>query len=153
MAEKSGIQRQEVSTALELLIGKIEDERKRIYSDGANAMKALDADTASKVLDFAKKIGAFQGKVKQLNSDWSALVEEKVSAPQKVQDIVDGDGELFGMRTRKSKTGFTRNVTQPMAAKTNFRSGSRTGRLSSTAKLVTLWFKPSNALENTRCRD
>ena len=41
MAEKSGIQRQEVSTALELLIGKIEDERKRIYSDGANAMKAL----------------------------------------------------------------------------------------------------------------
>lgn len=120
MAEKSGIQRQEVSTALELLIGKIEDERKRIYSDGANAMKALDADTASKVLDFAKKIEAFQGKVKQLNSDWSALVEEKVSAPQKVQDIVDGDGKLFGMRTRKSKTGFTRNVTQPMAAKTNF---------------------------------
>ena len=59
MAEKPGIQRQEVSTALELLIGKIEDERKRIYSDGANAMKALDADTASKVLDFAKKIEAF----------------------------------------------------------------------------------------------
>lgn len=120
MAKNSGIQKQEVSTALELLIGTIEDERKRIYNDGANAMKALDASTASKVLDFAQKIEAFQEKVKQLSSDWAALVDEKVSAPKKVQDIVDGDGKLFGMRTRKAKGGFTRNVTQPMAAKTNF---------------------------------
>ena len=35
MAKNSEFQSQEVSTALELLIGTIEDERKRIYSDGA----------------------------------------------------------------------------------------------------------------------
>ena len=120
MNKKTVFSQQEVSTALELLVSTLEDERVRIYGVGANAMKALDADTALAVIDFAKKLEAFQKKVKLLNRDWSALIDEKIAAPEKVQEIVEGDGKLFGMRTRKSKTGFTRNVTQPMAAKTNF---------------------------------
>ena len=120
MNKKNAFSQQEVSTALELLASTLEDERVRIYGIGANAMKALDAKTALSVIQFARKLEEFQKKVRLLGDDWSALIEEKVSAPQKVQEIVDGDGKLFGMRTRKSKTGFTRNVTQPMAAKTNF---------------------------------
>ena len=120
MNKKNAFAQQEVSTALELLASTLEDERVRIYGIGANAMKALDAKTALSVIQFASKLEEFQKKVRLLGDDWSALIEEKVAAPQKVQEIVDGDGKLFGMRTRKSKTGFTRNVTQPMAAKTNF---------------------------------
>ena len=32
---------------------------------------------------------------------------KKFQLLKKVQEIVDGDGKLFGMRTRKSKAGFT----------------------------------------------
>ena len=120
MDKKNAFSQQEVSIALELLASTLEDERVRIYGIGANALKALDAKTALAVIEFAGKLEEFQKKVRLLGEDWSALIEEKGSAPQKVQEIVDGDGKLFGTRTRKSKTGFTRNVTQPLAAKTNF---------------------------------
>lgn len=120
MPDKKQWQDQEVSVALELLISTLADERKRIYDVGANAMKAQDGDTALAVINFAKKLEGFQEKVKVLSTDWAALIDEKISAPEKVQQIVDGDGKLFGMRTRKSKTGFTRKVEHPIAPKTNF---------------------------------
>lgn len=121
MAEKKQWLNQEVSVALELLISTLADERKRIYDVGANAMKAQDGDTALAVINFAKKLEYFQEKIKVLSSDWTALLDEKTSAPITVQKIVEGDGKLFGMSTRKSKSGFSRNVTYPIAPKTNFK--------------------------------
>ena len=43
--QKNAFSQQKVSTALKLLASTLEDERVRIYGIGANAMKALDADT------------------------------------------------------------------------------------------------------------
>ena len=86
MPDKKQWQDQEVSVALELLISTLADERKRIYDVGANAMKAQDGDTALAVINFAKKLEGFQEKVKTLSNDWSALIDEKISAPEKVQE-------------------------------------------------------------------
>lgn len=120
MIKNKDEQNQEVAVALELLISTLANERKRIYEVGANAMKAQDGDTAQAVINFTRKLEIFQKKVKLLSKDWSRLIEEKVSAPQKVQEIVEGDGKLFGMRTRNSKSGFTLNVSHKKAHKTNF---------------------------------
>lgn len=120
MSKENVMHNQEVSAALDLLISTLDAERNRIYGVGASAMLAKDKKTAQAVIDFAQKIEKFQENVQKLNDDWLTIIAEKISAPEKVQEIVDGEGKLFGMRTRKSKTGFTRNVTQPVAAKTNF---------------------------------
>ena len=120
MPDKKQWQDQEVSVALELLISTLADERKRIYDVGANAMKAQDGDTALAVINFAKKLEGFQEKVKTLSNDWSALIDEKISAPEKVQEIVDGDGKLFGLRTRKASSGHSRTVNSPVAPKSSF---------------------------------
>ena len=120
MSKENVMQNQEVSAALDLLISTLSDERNRIYEIGASAMLAKDKKTAQSVIDFAQKLENFQEKVKALSTDWTALIDEKISAPEKVQEIVDGDGKLFGMRTRKSKSGFSRKVENPIAPKTNF---------------------------------
>ena len=120
MSDQKQWQEQEVSVALELLITTLADERKRIYDVGASAMKAQDGDTALAVINFAKKLEKFQEKVKILSADWGALIAEKISAPEKVQAIVDGEGKLFGMRTRNTPSGFTRKVDHPISPKTNF---------------------------------
>lgn len=120
MSKENVMQNQEVSAALDLLISTLSDERNRIYEIGASAMLAKDKKTAQSVINFAQKLENFQEKVKALSTDWTALIDEKISASEKVQEIVDGDGKLFGMRTRKSKTGFTRKIEHPIAPKTNF---------------------------------
>ena len=120
MNQKNAFSQQEVSTALELLASTLEDERIRIYDIGANAMKALDADTALAVIGFAKKLEAFQAEVKKINSAWGALLKEKAAASPAVQKIVDGEGRLFGLKTRKSASGYSRKVEHPLAPRTNF---------------------------------
>ena len=120
MNKKTVFSQQEVSTALELLVSTLEDERVRIYGVGANAMKALDADTALAVINFAKKLEAFQSEVQKINSAWATLLKEKEAASPAVQKIVDGEGRLFGLKTRKSTSGYSRKVTHPLAPKTNF---------------------------------
>jgi len=120
MNKKTAFSQQEVPAALELLVSTLEDERVRIYGVGANAMKALDADTALAVIDFAKKLEAFQSEVQKINLAWATLLKEKEAASPAVQKIVDGEGHLFGLKTRKSTSGYSRKVTHPLAPKTNF---------------------------------
>jgi|GEM_PF-6017839 len=121
MAEENENSKQEVSTALELLISTLADERKRIYRVGADAMQAQDGDTALAVIGFAKKLEKFQAEVQTLNQNWQVLLDEREAASPAVQKIVDGEGRLFGTKTRKAASGFTRKVDHPIAAKSNFR--------------------------------
>jgi hypothetical protein len=120
MSKENVMQNQEVSAALDLLISTLSDERNRIYDIGASAMLAKDKKTAQAVIDFAQKLEKFQESVQNLNHDWLTIIAEKISAPEKVQAIVDGEGKLFGMRTRNTPSGFTRKVDHPISPETNF---------------------------------
>jgi hypothetical protein len=50
----------DVSAALRLLAESLEEEEKRISKEGAAAMEQRDYDTATAVIDFAKRLLAFQ---------------------------------------------------------------------------------------------
>jgi hypothetical protein len=49
----------DVATALGLLRDSLAEEEQRIRSEGASAMQAGDYDTATSVIDFAKRLLAF----------------------------------------------------------------------------------------------
>lgn len=111
---------QDVSEALGLLKTTLKEERTRIFNAGSKAMNAQDADTARAVLDFVKKLDDFTGEVQNLITTWGLLLTDREAASPAVQDIVTGEGRLFGLKTRKAAKGFSRNVTHPLATKTNF---------------------------------
>ena len=111
---------QEVSAALDLLTSTLKEEKNRIFTAGSKAMEAQDAETAWAVLEFAKKLEGFTGEVQNLIEKWDVLLQERATASPTVQEIVTGEGKLFGMKPRKSAKGFTRNITHPLASKTNF---------------------------------
>ncbi len=111
---------QDVSEALGLLKTILKEERTRIFNAGSKAMNAQDAETARAVLDFVKKLDGFTEEVQKLIATWEVLLTDREAASPAVQDIVTGEGKLFGLKTRKATKGFSRKVTHPLASKTNF---------------------------------
>ena len=112
-------QNTDVKTAFELLAITLDEEQERIFKAGAKAMEQKNVDVAQAVIDFAKKLQAFQNDVNELKRRWDELQNENDIAPQDVQDIVVGDGRLFSS-AKKHKTGYKRNVEQ-VGPWTNFK--------------------------------
>lgn len=92
----------DVGEALALLSETLVDEEKRIRDEGADAMKSGAYDTATDVIDFAKKLLAFQGEVAGLQNEWKELENTRDAATPEVQEIVSK--RFFG---RKRKGDIT----------------------------------------------
>lgn len=86
----------DVGAALGLLRDAVGDEEKRIRAEGSQAMQRGDYDTATSVIDFAKRLLAFQSKVAELGEEWSALEDLRDRATPTVQQIVSK--RFFGRR-------------------------------------------------------
>ena len=93
----------DVGEALALLSETLVDEEKRIRDEGADAMKSGAYDTATDVIDFAKKLLAFQSKVAGLQEEWEELENARDAATPEVQQIVSK--HFFG----KKKKGLITN--------------------------------------------
>ncbi|MBN8457527.1 MAG: winged helix-turn-helix domain-containing protein [Verrucomicrobia bacterium] len=89
----------DISTALVLLRDSLAEEEQRIRSEGAKAMQEGDYDTATSVIEFAKRLLAFEKKVEGLVAEWEELEDLRDSASPTVQEIVSK--KFFG----KSKKG------------------------------------------------
>jgi len=92
----------DVGEALALLSGTLVEEEARIRDEGADAMKAGAYDTATEVIEFAKKLLAFQRKVADLEAEWGRLENARDEAAPAVQAIVSK--KFFG---RKRKGDIT----------------------------------------------
>ncbi len=86
----------EVGVALGLLQGALGDEEQRIRTEGAQAMQKGDFDTATSVIDFARRLLAFRDKVGALEKEWTALEAMRDAATPEVQEIVSK--RFFGRR-------------------------------------------------------
>jgi hypothetical protein len=86
----------DVGEALTLLSETLTDEEARIRDEGADAMKSGDYNTATEVIDFAKKLLAFQEKVDGLSMEWEGLENARDAATPEVQEIVSK--RFFGRR-------------------------------------------------------
>ena len=91
----------DVGAALQLLREALGEEEKRIRWEGSQAMAKGDYDTATAVLDFAKRLLAFTGKVESLGTKWQELQNLRDAATPEVQQIVSkrffgriGKGEI-----------------------------------------------------------
>ena len=78
----------DVGAALNLLRDALGDEEKRIRDEGSQAMQRGDYDTAKDVIDFARRLLAFQSRVADLEKEWSALEDLRDRATPAVQQIV-----------------------------------------------------------------
>jgi hypothetical protein len=88
----------DVGEALALLSETLVDEEKRIRDEGADAMKSGAYDTATDVIDFAKKLLAFQSKVAGLQEEWEELENARDAATPEVQQIVSK--HFFGKKKK-----------------------------------------------------
>jgi len=88
----------DVSAALRLLADSLDEEEKRIRSEGSKAMNEGDYDTATAVIDFAKRLLAFQKKVAGLEKEWDDLEDLRDKATPAVQEIVSK--RFFGLSKR-----------------------------------------------------
>ena len=95
----------DVSTALGLLRDSLAEEEHRIRSEGASAMEAGDYDTATSVIEFAKRLLAFQKKVEGLVPEWEELEDLRDAASPAVQEIVSK--RFFGKRKKGEVTPHT----------------------------------------------
>lgn len=95
----------DVSTALGLLRDSLAEEEQRIRNEGAAAMQAADYDTATSVIEFAKRLLAFQKKVEGLVSEWAELEDLRDAASPAVQEIVSK--KFFGKRKKGEITPHT----------------------------------------------
>ena len=95
----------DVSTALGLLRDSISEEEQRIRSEGAKAMQDGDYDTATSVIEFAKRLLAFEKKVEGLVAEWDELEDLRDSASPTVQEIVSK--KFFGKRKKGEVTPHT----------------------------------------------
>jgi restriction system protein len=78
----------DVGAALSLLQGALGEEERRIRSEGAQAMQAGDFDTASSVIEFARRLLAFRDRVGALEKEWAGLEAMRDEASPAVQAIV-----------------------------------------------------------------
>ncbi len=88
----------EVSIALRLLRDSLAEEEQRIRNEGAKAMQSGDYDTATSVIEFAKRLLAFQNKVEGLVSEWDELEDLRDAASPAVQEIVSK--RFFGKKKK-----------------------------------------------------
>ncbi|MEX2492800.1 MAG: winged helix-turn-helix domain-containing protein [Nitrospirales bacterium] len=88
----------DVSSALGLLRDSLAEEEGRIRSEGAAAMNDGDYDTAGAVIEFARRLLAFQRKVKGLVNEWEGLEDLRDAASPAVQEIVSK--RFFGKRKK-----------------------------------------------------
>lgn len=95
----------DVSTALGLLRDSLAEEEQRIRNEGAAAMQAADYDTATSVIEFAKRLLAFQNKVEGLVNEWAELEDLRDAASPAVQEIVSK--KFFGKRKKGEITAHT----------------------------------------------
>lgn len=95
----------DVSTALGLLRDSLAEEEQRIRSEGAKAMQGGDYDTATSVIEFAKRLLGFQKKVEGLVSEWDELEDLRDAASPEVQEIVSK--RFFGKRKKGEVTPHT----------------------------------------------
>ena len=93
----------DVGAALGLLQGAIGDEELRIRNEGSQAMQKGDFDTATSVIDFARRLLAFRDKVGALEKAWIALEAMRDAATPEVQEIVSK--RFFGRRGSTCPTG------------------------------------------------
>ena len=78
----------DVGAALSLLRDALGEEEQRIRTEGAHAMHSGNYDTATAVIDFAKRLQAFQSRVAGLAKEWSELERIRDRATPEVQQIV-----------------------------------------------------------------
>lgn len=95
----------DVSTALALLRDSLAEEEQRIRGEGAAAMQEGDYDTATSVIEFAKRLLGFQKKVEGLVSEWEELEDLRDAASPAVQEIVSK--RFFGKRKKGEVTPHT----------------------------------------------
>lgn len=95
----------DVSTALALLRDSLAEEEQRIRNEGAKAMQGGDYDTATCVIDFAKRLLAFQKKVEGLVAEWGELEVLRDTASPEVQEIVSK--RFFGKKKKGEITPHT----------------------------------------------
>lgn len=86
----------DVGAALSLLQGALGDEETRIRTEGAQAMQRGDFDTATAVIDFARRLLAFRDKVGALEKEWADLEALRDRSTPVVQEIVGK--RFFGRR-------------------------------------------------------
>lgn len=95
----------DVSTALGLLRDSLAEEEQRIRNEGAKAMQGGEYDTATSVIEFAKRLLIFQKKVESLVSEWDELEDMRDTASPAVQEIVSK--RFFGKRKKGEITPHT----------------------------------------------
>lgn len=95
----------DVSTALGLLRDSLAEEEQRIRSEGAKAMQEGDYDTATSVIEFAKRLQAFEKEVEALVSEWDELEDLRDAASPAVQEIVSK--RFFGKKRKGEITPHT----------------------------------------------
>jgi hypothetical protein len=95
----------DVSTALALLRDSLSEEEQRIRNEGAKAMQGGDYDTASSVIEFAKRLLTFQQKVEGLVGEWEELEDLRDAASPAVQEIVSK--RFFGKKKKGEITPHT----------------------------------------------
>ena len=86
----------DTSVALSLLRDALSEEEQRIRSEGAQAMQSGEYDTATAVIDFAKRLLSFRDKVEGLVTEWDELADLRDKASPAVQEIVSK--RFFGRR-------------------------------------------------------
>jgi len=95
----------DVSTALGLLRDSLAEEELRIRNEGAKAMQSGEYDTATSVIEFAKRLLTFQKKVEGLVTEWDELEDLRDAASPAVQEIVSK--RFFGKKKRGEITPHT----------------------------------------------
>jgi hypothetical protein len=95
----------DVSTALGLLRDSLSEEEQRIRNEGAKAMQGGDYDTATSVIEFARRLLTFQKKVEGLVGEWDELEDLRDAASPAVQEIVSK--RFFGKKKKGEITPHT----------------------------------------------
>ena len=105
MTTNQSSDKDDVSTALGLLRDSLAEEELRIRNEGAKAMQSGEYDTATSVIEFAKRLLTFQKKVEGLVSEWDELEDLRDTASPAVQEIVSK--RFFGKKKKGEITPHT----------------------------------------------
>jgi len=104
-------EKDDVSTALGLLLETLGEEKQRLNDEGAKAMKSGEYATATAVIQFAQHLLLFQEKVELLTENWRELEDLRDDASPRVREIV-GD-RIFTVKPPKPSA--TRSASHPVA--------------------------------------
>ncbi len=92
----------DTSAALALLRDALGEDEQRIRIEGSQAMQNGDYDTATAVIDFAKRLLSFREKIEALVAEWDELEALRDKASPAVQEIVSK--RFFGKRKKGEVT-------------------------------------------------